>query len=214
MRIAIIILAVAAFGKATAWEYSDAQIPNGSKFSCITCHTSMDGKTCNAFGKATGKYYSKGELNWCAALAALDSDGDGYSNGTELGDPNGTWSEGNTDPGDYNTITNPGNSKSYPTTSAVEETIIANSMLVFPNPASYAVTVSVSLSYAGSGWLEIYDIMGGLVYRSVDYNFGAGSNTITWDVLSNEGYAVQPGKYICRLRTSNGSASQTLVIAR
>lgn len=54
---------------------------------CITCHISPGGSgPRNDFGTAFG---ANGRV-WDAVLAGLDSDGDGYSNGVELGDPTGT----------------------------------------------------------------------------------------------------------------------------
>ena len=51
---------------------------------------------------------------WGPELAALDSDGDGFTNGEELGDPDGTWQEGDAAPGDAADITHPGNPDSHP----------------------------------------------------------------------------------------------------
>jgi cytochrome c peroxidase len=80
-------------------------IPNGGKNKCSTCHMAgqMPSKTTlNTFGM---EYRDNGKI-WNAAIAQKDSDGDGVSNGKELGDPDGTWKKGDADrPG---TITNPG----------------------------------------------------------------------------------------------------------
>jgi MYXO-CTERM domain-containing protein len=61
---------------------------------CITCHNNADGgggcaspPCLNQFGTA----FNANGRTWNAALAALDSDGDGYTNGEELGDPEGMW---------------------------------------------------------------------------------------------------------------------------
>ncbi len=61
---------------------------------CITCHNNADGGSgcamppCfNAFGMA---FNGNGRV-WNETLATMDSDGDGYTNGEELGDPLGTW---------------------------------------------------------------------------------------------------------------------------
>lgn len=65
-------------------------IPNGT---CNTCHTAGGGSPRNAFGldvAANGP-------NW-SQLYDLDSDGDGFTNGEELGDPMGTWMSGDPDP--------------------------------------------------------------------------------------------------------------------
>ena len=48
-------------------------------------------------------------VQWSAALCQLDSDGDGMTNGQELGDPNCVWTEGNV-PERTDNITHPGKS--------------------------------------------------------------------------------------------------------
>lgn len=69
-------------------------IPNGSFGGCNTCHENGGGTPRNAFG-----------LDWdtnsdWSVLAGLDSDGDGCSNGAELGDPDGLWTPGDTPEGE------------------------------------------------------------------------------------------------------------------
>lgn len=79
------------------------QVPNGSAASCNTCHVAGGGSPLNPFGleiltnflTAAG---GAGDVIWDSALAALDSDGDGASNGAELGDPAGTWVVGDPNP--------------------------------------------------------------------------------------------------------------------
>jgi hypothetical protein len=61
-----------------------SKVPNGNVNSCATCHTSAP--SLNPFG---ADFLSAGTV-WTAALAALDSDHDGFTNGQELGDPKGT----------------------------------------------------------------------------------------------------------------------------
>jgi hypothetical protein len=85
-----------------------SNIPWGSVFSCQTCHTAEP--DLNVFGFA---YSNNGNL-WDATLAALDSDGDGYTNGTELQDPSGLWIVGEPDPGDGAFVSNPGDDASTP----------------------------------------------------------------------------------------------------
>lgn len=88
------------------------QLPNGSKFSCGNCHHSPYGGPRNAFGLAVEKEVARGSRAafWSSVLAAKDSDGDGASNGVELGDPDG---DGKPTVGAE--LTSPGNSKSKPT---------------------------------------------------------------------------------------------------
>lgn len=94
-------LAAAAF----AYESYVTKIPNGSAFSCNTCHKE---KKFYADFKAAGN-------KWTPALAGKDSDGDGYSNGIELQDPYGKWQPGKPDPKREAWSTyNPDDSRSVP----------------------------------------------------------------------------------------------------
>jgi dopamine beta-monooxygenase len=64
--------------------------PDGSSWSAVGHLTPNTGSSINAFGqdfKANG-------FQWTEALCKMDSDGDGRSNGKELGDPDCVWSEG------------------------------------------------------------------------------------------------------------------------
>ena len=84
-------------------------IPNGGVNSCATCHVSpYGGGTRTAFGNDVRSTLSGGLPDW-SALYALDSDGDGQSNGEELGDPCGDWTFGNT-PARQTDISAPGDS--------------------------------------------------------------------------------------------------------
>lgn len=77
-------------GLARSWRVS--QVPNGNSFSCTLCHVRPNGAgPRNAFGDAVNAVVGRGSRAefWSASLAQLDSDGDGFSNGQELGDPDG-----------------------------------------------------------------------------------------------------------------------------
>ena len=92
-----------------------SQIPNGGVFSCANCHVNpAGGGDRNVFGSVveSGFLNSMGAsatVNWNAGLAALDSDGDGATNGEELGDPDGDGV-----PVDGAVVTNPADSASTP----------------------------------------------------------------------------------------------------
>jgi hypothetical protein len=92
----VVILHVVAVAAYAYWDY-ERLVPNGAVHGCNTCHYS--GAFCENFHAAGDQ--------WTAALAALDSDGDGATNGTELGDPYGGWYVGRPDPGDPFRVTNP-----------------------------------------------------------------------------------------------------------
>jgi len=91
---------------ASAWGEDDNRIPNGDVYSCWACHYPN-----NQFYH---DYNSQGD-NWTTTLAQMDSDGDGFTNGEELLDPDGNWNMGNPDPGNPNNVTNPGDAGSHPT---------------------------------------------------------------------------------------------------
>jgi hypothetical protein len=96
----IYVTAVPTFGY---WGYED-RVPNGAVHSCNTCHYA---------GAFLDDFHAAGD-QWTAALAALDSDGDGTTNGFELGDPYGVWSVGRPDPGDPFRVTNPDDAEDHP----------------------------------------------------------------------------------------------------
>jgi len=103
---------------ASARPFRVDDIPNGNHFSCLNCHTDMTGMSFTPFGSdarsflvGTGTTDTK-HVNWTAALCNRDSDGDGYTNGVELGDPNCTWVAGQPSPAGL--VTNPGDPTSYP----------------------------------------------------------------------------------------------------
>ena len=93
-----------------------AQVPNGTNIGCILCHNSASGGDArNAFGLEIQNGFLNGfDVVWGAELAALDSDGDGVTNGQELLDPDGLWKIGDDNPGDAATVTLPGNADSVP----------------------------------------------------------------------------------------------------
>jgi len=78
-----------------ARENRVSQIPHGNRFSCDICHTPTRGLT--DFGFDSFDFTENGNVVW-ERLAQRDSDRDGYTNGMELGDPNGTWRPGQPNP--------------------------------------------------------------------------------------------------------------------
>ncbi len=123
------LLAVASQAHARAPRVG--QLPNGGAAACATCHTSAAGGGArNVFGQMIEAGFLSsagfsGRVQWGPELAKLDADGDGATNGAELGDPEGLWKTGDADPGDAAAITHPGDAKSFPpppVVSAVEAT--------------------------------------------------------------------------------------------
>ena len=135
------VLAAAVFCGGLAAEEAAArgkrvsQVPNGSTFSCNTCHTRRGGSPLNPFGVEIAANFltaagAAGDVRWGPELAALDSDGDGASNGAELGDPQGAWaagdsgSEGEGQDGEA-MVFNPGDQASTPPAPVQETTVVS-----------------------------------------------------------------------------------------
>ena len=97
---------------ASSRSWRVAQIPNGQSLSCLNCHLSKTGGSINKFGAEVKGIVRSGSFDafWSAALASKDSDGDGYTNGEELGDING---DGTID-SNIVEVTNPGDLSSFP----------------------------------------------------------------------------------------------------
>lgn len=123
--------------EAGARAFRVAQIPNGNVDGCGACHNAANaGGPRNAFGIEIQQNFLSppggafGSVVWGAALAGLDSDGDGVDNGTELNDPNGTWQQGNTNPGNPNDVTNPGVVDTSPPTPVPALSMLGIALLV------------------------------------------------------------------------------------
>lgn len=98
-----LLIVLAGASPARAFEAFASQLPCrvtatnsvGTVRPCISCHNNADGgsgcvegmRCLNPFGTA----FLAAGARWTMALALADSDGDGYTNGEELGDPAGTW---------------------------------------------------------------------------------------------------------------------------
>lgn len=104
--VAICIVAYVSWPRAAdARTFRVDQVPHGPQFSCDVCHLPEGGL--NDFGFDAFLYLDdpRGDLDW-SELYDLDSDGDGYTNGEELGDPQGTWRIG--DPAPPGMFSHPG----------------------------------------------------------------------------------------------------------
>lgn len=103
--------------EARPWRPS--QIPNGEVNNCANCHISpFGGGPRNAFGQAVELRVTPGSTMefWDADLASEDSDEDGFTNGEELGDPDGDFA----DLGPASEVTLPGDPASHPEEPMVE----------------------------------------------------------------------------------------------
>jgi hypothetical protein len=98
---------------ATAMSTYPGQLPNGDTFSCSTCHNSPNGGGArNVFGVAAQASTAGLGVSW-AEFCDDDADGDGFSNGEELGDPDCVWVVGQA-PASADALSRPGDAASVP----------------------------------------------------------------------------------------------------
>ncbi len=85
---------------AAAHPFRVSQYPNGTTLNCDGCHIFPGGPRTLLGAQIEARLVppgSSGNVDW-PAVAGLDADGDGFSNGQELGDPAGTWRPGDPPP--------------------------------------------------------------------------------------------------------------------
>ncbi|MBT7597602.1 MAG: hypothetical protein HN559_22045 [Gemmatimonadetes bacterium] len=110
-------LALASVSPLMARSHRVDQVPHGQTLGCATCHVNPSGGgSRNAFGTDVESFLTSvdasGDVQWSDLLATIDSDGDGFTNGQELGDWDGLWSTGDANP--EQSPTAPGNAGSLP----------------------------------------------------------------------------------------------------
>jgi len=197
----------------SARPWRPGQIPNGSKFSCATCHTDPNGGgPRNQFGQAVESRVTVGgtEQFWGSALAALDSDGDGKTNGQELQDPSGAWRPGQADPGSFNLVSNPGNSLSV---SISNITNSSNSYMLFnnyPNPFNPSTSISFALPKAARVSVLVFDMIGRKVAQLVDDEFKSAG---IYSVAFNAG-KLSSGTYLYHIETPEFIETKKMILLK
>lgn len=196
-----------------------SQIPNGSKFTCGNCHNGAGGGPRNPFGLTIQSGYltvsgASGDVIWGAALAALDSDGDTFSNGVELQDAAGAWSAGDPAPGVFASVTNPGTSTSKPP-SAVEDRDGAWLPLRpvlhpnFPNPFNPSTSITFDLPRDMPVVLQVLDIRGRNVTVLLDERRAAGSHTLNFNASNIAG-----GVYLAVLNAGGFRVMERMLLVK
>ncbi len=220
----ILIISIVAVTNLESRSKRVSQIPNAVVFSCATCHISENDLTRNAFGNAVFDKFltsknSNGNVIWGPALAALDADGDGASNGLELGDPNGTWKTGDASPGDQSKVTNPGDPSSKPSLNSVISELIGSAssifdiMNVYPNPAENSTTVSFTLNTPSNVRIDVINSNGNLISGILQNQYlGNGEYSYNWDLTNTNGQKVSAGVYLIRITSAGSMISQKIVV--
>lgn len=151
-----------------------------------------------------------------AELAAIDSDGDGFTNGEELQDAGGVWTSG--DIGDPALVTNPGDINSFPTATDFEgiDALPSNFVLSqnYPNPFNPSTKISYFLPEASSVKLEVYNSLGQLIRVLADADLVAGSHVAFWDAQDQFGHKVSSGIYIYRISAGTFTEAKRMVLMK
>ncbi len=192
---ATIMLIVATSENTKARMFRVNQIPNGKVFGCANCHVNPGGGgRLTPFGDDVKNRLVDDNVKWSSELANLDSDSDGFTNGEELMDPDGTWRSGSPDPGNPNNVGNPGDEKSIPIISAVEE-FVASSIILAPNPVLDNATLSFVLDEGKYLSIQLIDLKGTTVQKLYEGFAGQGQFSLTWKATDNNGNKLSPGIY-------------------
>ena len=223
-RAAILFWTFLLTGLAMGREKRVAQVPNGTKFSCLTCHTFPGGPR-NIFGQEIegvdgkpGFLDDNGDVEWGPTLATIDSDLDLFTNGIELQDPTGEWKIGDPNPGDAELVTNPGDPTSKPEETGIDPMGNADTPSVFrmdqnyPNP--FNPTTSIRFSVPLTAWisLTIFNTRGEIVRHAVNEYLRAGQYSVVWNGKDDSGRSVSSGIYLYRLRAENYALTRSMLL--
>jgi hypothetical protein len=107
LTLATLLGAIALSSNAHAKAEYVTYLPNGGVHTCENCHPGGNTLAINLFGQEASNQVGKPITEWWPALVDSDSDGDGQTNGQEMGDPCGDWLIG-LDPPRTTDISNPG----------------------------------------------------------------------------------------------------------
>jgi hypothetical protein len=213
----LLLSGILIYTESEARQFRVGQIPNGGVFKCANCHVNpQGGGSRNIFGQKVESQFldNNGNVKWGPELAAIDSDNDGFTNGQELGDPNGTWKIGDPAPGSTANVSKQWDASSKPPATVVEAIEYINRIVTYPNPSTNSVNIRFSLVASMPVRFDLYNTLGELVFSSPDFYMNEGENNIMWDTINNNGSLVTSGDYIMAIRTGNSVKSGIISVIR
>jgi len=154
---------------------------------------------------------------WSGQLASSDSDGDGFSNGQELQDPNGAWRTGQSNPGNSSLVTNPGDPNSKPNPTSVSDFELPTSYSLlnnYPNPFNPSTRIAFEIPQQEFVTLKVFNINGELIKTIAEENLPAGRFERTWNGKDNAGQDVSSGIYIYRLTAGKFDKSARMILMK
>jgi len=160
---------------------SPGKIPNGNEYYCGTCHESghvfSDGSPPVPSTPVHSNWMQLPFLNtiptktWTPDLASQDSDGDGFTNGEELLDPNGTWVIGQPNPGIPIDVANPSDPNSVP-----------------PAPQSNGIFVHFDTPTPGKITFDLANLSAPIGLDRVEYTVNQGATMYFFSVSTSAPY--------------------------
>ncbi len=101
----VVVLLILSVSVASATETMMGQLPVSAPFACLNCHVESAPTSTSSALNSFGQDFRDNFFLWNATLASLDSDEDGCTNGSEVGDSDGN---GHPDGGVLAESSNPG----------------------------------------------------------------------------------------------------------
>jgi hypothetical protein len=208
----ILFLGISLFQNAESRPFRIEQIPNGTKKQCLNCHVSELGGYLNVFGQEVYSNHlsvqnALGNVIWSEELAALDSDGDGFTNGEELLDPNGTWRIGQPDPGDPANLGNPGDPSVVPV--SVKDLFNRSSAgfveinNVLPNPVKDVINMIIEVKQESNLIIQLFDLNGRIIATLDNRYFAIGHYSISYPVKLFAANSLNSGSYILSVNSDD-----------
>ena len=202
-----------------ARDFRVGMIPNGGVFSCATCHNSVfGGDLRNPFGFDVEVAIGVSALAipfWTPAFAARDSDGDGFTNGQELGDPDGN---GSPTPGAV--VTNPGDASSRPSNTAPQvqltkpsegATFLSSEAIALEASASDADGSGSSVEFRADATSLITKSSAPFTHTIAAGSLAAGSHLLRAVATDNQGAKATSAPVSITILASNQPPSITIV---
>ncbi len=191
-----------------------SQIPYGEKFQCSSCHVSPNGGGQRTpFGETVndnlGSPISTANVRW-DLIFNIDSDGDGFTNGEELQDPDGQWAIGQSNPGNPELVFQPWNPNSKPTVSSVVEGIVNNNATIYPVPSNGVINLEYISDYFDNSRLELFNSNGNIIHTD-NMNTKIGPNNWTIN-LNNQ--SLNSGIYYLVLRNKYFNIRKRIVFTK
>jgi hypothetical protein len=99
------------------------------------------------------------------------------------------------------------------TTSIIDAERINNAEVkIYPNPFKNSVRIRYELPMADKVSVDIIDMQGRTIRSWPQIQKPTGTHELLWQISDNLGKPIPSGSYICRITTSKGAVSKTMVI--